>query len=122
MSPRVLYVSYLILWSMATLFMGMSGGFIAFIIRGLLVGGFEAPAHPIINKVATAWFPESERGRVIAFYTSGQFIGLALLALYCRCCRLSSPGTGSSVSRVSSASYGLASGGSSTASRGIRKE
>lgn len=46
---------------------------------GWLVGDFEAPAHPIINKVATAWFPESERGRVIAFYTSGQFIGLALL-------------------------------------------
>lgn len=77
--PRVLYSSCLLLWSLATLFMGMSGGFVALIILRLLVGGFEAPAYPINNKVATAWFPESERGRVIAFYTSGQFIGLALL-------------------------------------------
>ncbi|WP_167197121.1 MFS transporter [Brevibacterium pigmentatum] len=77
--PRVLYASCLVLWSLATLFMGMSGGFIALIILRLMVGGFEAPAYPINNKVATAWFPERERGRVIAFYTSGQFIGLALL-------------------------------------------
>lgn len=77
--PRVLYASCLLLWSPATLFMGMSGGFVALIILRLLVGGFEAPAYPISNKVATAWFPESERGRVIAFYTSGQFIALALL-------------------------------------------
>ena len=77
--PRVLYASCLVLWSLATLFMGMSGGFVALIILRLMVGGFEAPAYPINNKVATAWFPERERGRVIAFYTSGQFIGLALL-------------------------------------------
>ncbi|MGN6035148.1 MFS transporter [Brevibacterium casei] len=77
--PRVLYASCLVLWSLATLFMGMAGGFAALIILRLLVGGFEAPAYPINNKVATTWFPESERGRVIAFYTSGQFIGLALL-------------------------------------------
>jgi len=77
--PRVLYASCLVLWSLATLFMGMSGGFVALIILRLMVGGFEAPAYPINYKVATAWFPERERGRVIAFYTSGQFIGLALL-------------------------------------------
>ncbi|MCM1014241.1 MULTISPECIES: MFS transporter [Brevibacterium] len=77
--PRVLYASCLVLWSLATLFMGMSGGLVALIILRLMVGGFEAPAYPINDKVATAWFPERERGRVIAFYTSSQFIGLALL-------------------------------------------
>lgn len=34
---------------------------------------------PDHDKVATAWFPECERGRGIAFYTSRQLTGLALL-------------------------------------------
>ena len=49
------------------------------IVLRLAVGGFEAPAYPINNKVVTAWFPERERATAIGFYTSGQFIGLALL-------------------------------------------
>ncbi|KWX23262.1 MFS transporter [Mycolicibacterium wolinskyi] len=77
--PRVLYPLCLVLWSLATLFMGVIGGFVALIALRLLVGIFEAPAYPINNRVATAWFPERERASVIGFYTSGQFIGLALL-------------------------------------------
>jgi ACS family D-galactonate transporter-like MFS transporter len=77
--PRVLYPVCLILWSLATAFMGVFAGFVALIILRLLVGVFEAPAYPINNRVATTWFPERERGGVIGFYTSGQFIGLALL-------------------------------------------
>lgn len=59
--------------------MGIAGDFIALVILRLVDGGFEAPAYPLNNGVAAAWFPERERGRVIAFYTSEQFIGLALL-------------------------------------------
>lgn len=77
--PRVLYPACLILWSIATAFMGVIGGFVALIALRLLVGVFEAPAYPINNRVATAWYPERERATVIGFYTSGQFIGLALL-------------------------------------------
>lgn len=77
--PRVLYPLCLALWSLATVFMGVIGGFVALIALRLLVGIFEAPAYPINNRVATAWFPERERASVIGFYTSGQFIGLALL-------------------------------------------
>ncbi|MDV3124088.1 MFS transporter [Mycobacterium sp. 21AC1] len=77
--PRVLYPVCLALWSLATLFMGVIGGFVALIALRLLVGIFEAPAYPINNRIATAWFPERERASVIGFYTSGQFIGLALL-------------------------------------------
>ncbi|WKN54041.1 MFS transporter [Rhodococcus opacus] len=58
---------------------GVIGGFVALIALRLLVGVFEAPAYPINNRVATAWYPERERATVIGFYTSGQFIGLALL-------------------------------------------
>ncbi|WP_343831855.1 MFS transporter [Glutamicibacter creatinolyticus] len=77
--PRLLYPICLVLWSVATIFMGMAGSFVALIVLRLAVGGFEAPAYPINNKVVTAWFPERERGTAIGFYTSGQFIGLALL-------------------------------------------
>ncbi|MFV9456494.1 MFS transporter [Rhodococcus sp. NM-2] len=77
--PRLLYPGCLILWSVATAFMGVIGGFVALIALRLLVGVFEAPAYPINNRVATAWYPKRERATVIGFYTSGQFIGLALL-------------------------------------------
>jgi len=77
--PRLLYPACLVLWSLATMFMGIIGGFVALIALRLLVGVFEAPAYPINNRVATVWFPERERASVIGFYTSGQFIGLALL-------------------------------------------
>lgn len=78
-SPRVLYASCLVLWSLATVFMGIFAGFAALIVLRLLVGAFEAPAYPINNRVVTAWFPDGERATAIGFYTSGQFIGLALL-------------------------------------------
>ncbi len=77
--PRILYAVCLVLWSVATVFMGVIGGFVALIVLRLMVGVFEAPAYPINNRVATAWFPEKERATAIGFYTSGQFIGLALL-------------------------------------------
>jgi ACS family D-galactonate transporter-like MFS transporter len=77
--PRYLYPVCLILWSLATVFMGVIGGFVALIILRLMIGAFEAPAYPINTRVAATWFPEKERGRVIGLYTSGQFIGLALL-------------------------------------------
>lgn len=77
--PRLLYPACLILWSLATLFMGVIGGFVALIALRLMVGVFEAPAYPINSKIATVWFPERERATAIGFYTSGQFIGLALL-------------------------------------------
>ncbi|MFE6610369.1 MFS transporter [Amycolatopsis sp. NPDC057786] len=77
--PRLLYPACLILWSLATFFMGIIGGFVALIALRLMVGVFEAPAYPINSKIATVWFPERERATAIGFYTSGQFIGLALL-------------------------------------------
>ncbi|MFI2103243.1 MFS transporter [Isoptericola sp. NPDC019693] len=77
--PRVLYPVCLVLWSLATAFMGLVGGFVALVCLRLLVGMLEAPAYPINNRVATTWFPDKERATVIGFYTSGQFIGLALL-------------------------------------------
>lgn len=77
--PRVLYPVCLILWSLSTFCMGLVGSFIAIFVLRLMVGVFEAPAYPINNKVATMWFPEKERASAIGIYTSGQFIGLAVM-------------------------------------------
>jgi ACS family D-galactonate transporter-like MFS transporter len=78
--PRLLYAMCLMLWSVATIFMGMAGSVVALIVLRLAVGIFQAPAYPINNKVVTAWFPERERATAIGFYTSAQFIGVALLS------------------------------------------
>jgi ACS family D-galactonate transporter-like MFS transporter len=45
----------------------------------VLLGALEAPAYPTLNRVVTTWFPDSERARAIATYTSGQYVGLAFL-------------------------------------------
>lgn len=78
-APRILYALALIFWSAATLLMGFGTSFVVLVALRLLVGGVEAPAYPINNRVVTAWFPERERATAIGFYTSGQFVGLAFL-------------------------------------------
>jgi MFS transporter, ACS family, D-galactonate transporter len=78
-NPRILFAVALVLWSLATFFMGFAGTFLALIALRLTVGAMEAPAYPINNRVVTTWFPERERAGAIGFYTSGQFVGLAFL-------------------------------------------
>jgi len=78
-NPRLLFAAALALWSLATLSMGLVGGFFALIALRLAVGALEAPSYPINNRVVTTWFPEPERAGAIALYTSAQFVGLAFL-------------------------------------------
>ncbi len=78
-SPRVLFPILLALWSASTIFLGFTYSIFGLVLIRLLIGMFEAPSYPINNRVATTWFPESERAGVIGFYTSGQFVGLAFL-------------------------------------------
>jgi ACS family D-galactonate transporter-like MFS transporter len=77
--PRYLYPTILILWSLATVFLGVVGSFFALLALRLLVGALEAPSYMINNQVVTSWFPDRERAGAIGFYVSGQFLGLALL-------------------------------------------
>jgi ACS family D-galactonate transporter-like MFS transporter len=77
--PRILYALSLISWSFVTLFQGFAGSFAVLFGFRLATGALEAPAYPINNRVVTGWFPERERASAIAVYTSGQYIGLALL-------------------------------------------
>lgn len=76
---RLLYAVSLTGWSIVTLLQGSVNGFAMLFGLRLATGALEAPAYPINNRVATAWFPENERASAIAVYTSGQYIGLAIL-------------------------------------------
>jgi len=78
-SPRILYPSLIVLWSIATVMLGFAYGVPTLIALRLAIGAMEAPSYPINNRVVTAWFPERERATAIGFYTSGQFVGLAFL-------------------------------------------
>ena len=77
--PRKLYAVLIALWSVATVLLGFASGLVALFALRLAIGALEAPSYPINNRVVTTWFPESERATAIGFYTSGQFVGLALL-------------------------------------------
>ncbi|HEV2454009.1 MAG TPA: MFS transporter, partial [Verrucomicrobiae bacterium] len=77
--PRLLYALLCGLWSLATLMQGFAGTFIFLFSLRLLVGTFEAPAYPLLNRLVTIWFPERERAGAIGCYTAGQYVGLAFL-------------------------------------------
>jgi len=77
--PRYFYPTILVLWSLATVCLGIVGTFIGLFLLRLLIGALEAPSYPINNQVVTSWFPDRERAGAIGFYVSGQFIGLAFL-------------------------------------------
>ncbi|WP_095012067.1 MFS transporter [Tsuneonella mangrovi] len=77
---RTLYPVLLALWSVVTILQGFAGTIGLLIVCRAMLGLFEAPSYPINNRIATTWFPSAERAGAIGFYTSGQFLGLAVLA------------------------------------------
>ena len=78
-SPRRLYGSLILLWSIATILLGFTHTVAGLFAVRMLVGALEAPSYPINIRVVTTWFPERERATAVGFYTSGQFVGLAFL-------------------------------------------
>ncbi|WP_424108083.1 MFS transporter [Paraburkholderia sp.] len=77
--PRLLLALVIGLWSLATILQGFASAFAMLLSLRVLLGALEAPAYPTLNRVVTTWFPDSERARAIATYTSGQYVGLAFL-------------------------------------------
>jgi ACS family D-galactonate transporter-like MFS transporter len=75
--PRILYAILLGGWSIATCFQALVNGFSALFGLRVVLGTFEAPSYPTNNRVVTSWFPEQERATSTAFYTSGQYVGIA---------------------------------------------
>ncbi|MFS2223890.1 MFS transporter [Pantoea sp. B65] len=85
---RILYGSAIVLWSIFTFAMGFSShhlfatatsSFIMLLVCRALIGVAEAPSFPSNTKIIANWFPDHERARATAFYSSAQYIGLALL-------------------------------------------
>ncbi|WP_158925377.1 MFS transporter [Acidisphaera sp. S103] len=77
--PRVLYPVVIMLWSLATLSLGLANGLVALIALRMAVGFFEVPTFLINNRIATTWFGEKERATCIAVYTAAESVGLAFL-------------------------------------------
>lgn len=77
---RLLYPILLIGWSLATLVQALANGLATLIGARAIIGAFEAPSFPLNNRIVTEWIPPEKRASAIAFYTSGQFLGLAMLA------------------------------------------
>nr|WP_240766567.1 MFS transporter [Paraburkholderia flava] len=77
--PRLMMAAIVGLWSLATILQGFASAFAVLLSLRVLLGVLEAPAYPTLNRIVTTWFPDSERARAIAIYTSGQYVGLAFL-------------------------------------------
>src|ERR1700760_4961584 len=56
-----------------------AGGFASLFGLRFGVGAAEAPAFPANNKVATAWFPQRERGVAGSVCSMGIYVGTAFL-------------------------------------------
>ncbi|WP_448665898.1 MFS transporter [Serratia plymuthica] len=85
---RILYGSAIILWSLFTFMMGFAShhlfatataSFLMLLACRALIGVAEAPSFPSNTKIIASWFPDHERARATAIYSSAQYIGLALL-------------------------------------------
>ena len=77
--PRILYPATIMLWSLATLTLGLATGLLSLIVLRMAVGLFEVPTFLINNRIATTWFGEKERATCIAVYTAAESVGLAFM-------------------------------------------
>jgi ACS family D-galactonate transporter-like MFS transporter len=91
---RWLYGSAIVLWSLFTLLMGLAShhffttataSFMMLLVCRALIGVAEAPSFPSNTKIIATWFPDHERARATATYSSAQYIGLALLTPVLSC-------------------------------------
>ncbi|HET6502984.1 MAG TPA: MFS transporter [Amycolatopsis sp.] len=68
----------IVVWSVATVLVGVIRGFGALVGARLLMGVGESTTYPAAGKVVQEWAPASERGLVTATYNSGAYAGPAL--------------------------------------------
>ena len=84
---ELFYAALILVWSLATVAMGISGWlaastagvlFVMMLCR-VLIGLAQAPAFPANAKIASMWFPHHERARAIGAYSTGQYMVPALM-------------------------------------------
>lgn len=76
---RITYGVCLAGWSILTTLQTFAGGFASLFGLRFGVGAAEAPAFPANNKLATAWFPQRERGVAGSVCSMGVYVGTAFL-------------------------------------------
>ncbi len=76
---RITYGVCLAGWSLLTTLQTFAGGFASLFSLRFGVGAAEALAFPANNKLATAWFPQRERGVVGRVCSMGVYVGTAFL-------------------------------------------
>lgn len=76
---RITYGVCLAGWSLLTTLQTFAGGFASLFGLRFGVGAAEAPAFPANNKLATAWFPQRERGVAGSVCSMGVYVGTAFL-------------------------------------------
>lgn len=64
-------------WSLSTIVTGLARTPLAFISARIVMGIGEAGAYPCNNGVTAKWFPDRERGKVVALFDSGSKFGTA---------------------------------------------
>src|SRR3954466_8581880 len=75
---RIALLAAVVWWSIFTALTAAARGVATFLGCRLLLGVGEAGAYPSCAKVASVWFPRSERGLASALFDSGSRIGSAL--------------------------------------------
>lgn len=79
--PRVVNAVSIVVWSLATMLVGIVRGFGGLIGARLLMGVGESSTYPAAGRVLREWAPASERGRAASIYNSGAYAGPALGAI-----------------------------------------
>lgn len=69
------------LFSLATVFTSISGGFVSLLFCRLLMGLGESTTYPAGGRVIKEWAPASERGIATAIFHAGSMLGPALGAI-----------------------------------------
>jgi D-galactonate transporter len=75
---RIALLSAVVWWSIFTAMTAAARGVLSFLGCRFMLGIGEAGAYPSCAKVASLWFPRSERGLASAIFDSGSRIGSAL--------------------------------------------
>jgi len=76
--PRKMLVAYIVLWSMATAFTGLTSTLFAMLAVRAACGLAEAGAYPASALVISRWFPLSHRARANAVVSFGGRVGNAI--------------------------------------------
>lgn len=88
LGTKTLYGISLVLWSLATMLVGVIGKVttdvsvalaLLFALR-FVVGFVEAPSFPANARVAVMWFPKQERGLATALFASASYFAVAIFS------------------------------------------